>query len=441
MKAALPPLGLLALLLLFPPPLVAETPVDVAKGKLASAEAERKTIEKEMQDTYLAIEADFDLVHSETWKTLRGAFVRAIGAADAKRRAADGSSWSEDLADAFRKVGGITTIVADRLSAAAAAELEGAGPEAADAGGVLAAALKRVFPKEPFSDTWDQQFQDLPVVERWREANDAVARAQEELKAAAAAAAAAAPATPEDGADTPPGMVLVPKGRFVYGPATGLVFDLEKGATEKESRERVSAFYIDVYEVTNSQYLAFLEKRGGKKLPEGYLPTGFEVSKEGTVSMPEGVANRPVRGVSFAAAEEYAESVGKRLPTEEEWEKAARGEDGLLYPWGPEWDPEATNWSGRGLDRPTDVGASPKDRSPYGVMDMAGNVSELTSTFSDRRPRRGKLGPADTITYRGGNYSRDASSCVNTWRWTILATGDGNEEVGFRCVMSERDWK
>jgi len=164
----------------------------------------------------------------------------------------------------------------------------------------------------------------------------------------------------------PRGMVCIPAGKYVYGSDDG-------DADEAPRRELVMArsFYIDVHEVTNEQYATFCRER--RYSPPSLWPEGRP---------PAGREREPVTGVTWGDAAAYAAWAGKRLPTEAEWERAARGTDGRLYPWGNEWKP------GKGVFRfaPAPVGAA-GDRSPDGCADMAGNVAEWTADRAEAERR------------------------------------------------------
>lgn len=179
-------------------------------------------------------------------------------------------------------------------------------------------------------------------------------------------------------------MIYIPAGEFVMGTteeeAQRLAeqYDVHPTLFLTETPQRtvhVEAFLIDRFPVTNAQYKKFIDATGHRP-PPGW--NGDEY--------PEGKADHPVAGVGWHAADAYARWAGLRLPTEAEWEKAARGTDGRTYPWGNQWRDDATrlddpNWpQTRALTTP--VGAFPAGASPYGVMDMAGNVAEWTSTPS-----------------------------------------------------------
>ncbi len=169
--------------------------------------------------------------------------------------------------------------------------------------------------------------------------------------------------------DTPSDMVKVPKGPFLYG--------------VKRVREVIDHdYWIDKYPVTNEKFRAFI-------LTDGYgnqaywSVDGWKWKTKNKVNIPEywndtkwNKADCPVVGVSYYEAEAYAKWAGKRLPTEREWEKAARGTDGREYPWGDEFDKEKCNSAEAGFGHTTPVTQYPKGVSSYGCYDMAGNVCE-----------------------------------------------------------------
>ena len=170
--------------------------------------------------------------------------------------------------------------------------------------------------------------------------------------------------------DAPNGMVLIPAGEFEMGSA--------KGAANERPVHTVylDAFYMDTHEVTNAQYKAFIDENPEwqkENIPPAFHDGVYLRLWDGN-TYPEGKANHPVIYVSWYAAMAYAEWAGKRLPTEAEWEKAARGGlTGKLYPWGDTYDPTLANY-GRYHNQPIAVGQYPPNG--YGLYDMAGNVSE-----------------------------------------------------------------
>jgi len=154
-------------------------------------------------------------------------------------------------------------------------------------------------------------------------------------------------------------MVLIPAGKFIMGSMPG------EGDEDEIPQHEVylDDFYIDFHEVTNAQYKMFIEATGHPEPPFWH---------DERFNKPD----QPVVGVSWFDAHEYAKWVGRRLPTEAEWEKAARGTDRRIYPWGNEWTAE-----GKVVSAPRSINSNKLDVSPYGVVDMAGNVSEWVADF------------------------------------------------------------
>ena len=168
------------------------------------------------------------------------------------------------------------------------------------------------------------------------------------------------------------GMVYVPSGEFIMG---STYEDVRSSADVDEYPQRtvyVEGFYIDVAEVTNIQYKLFLDSTGGDS-PKGWIETRY----------PKGRDGYPVVGVTWHDAAAYARFAAKRLPTEEEWEKAARGTDGRKYPWGESYDKKNANRGNR-LMR---VRRFPGGISPYGLFDMAGNAAEWVDGWYAQYPR------------------------------------------------------
>ncbi len=206
--------------------------------------------------------------------------------------------------------------------------------------------------------------------------------------------------TGQDGAP----MRLVPAGGFLYG--------------DQEQWMSLPAFYMDRFEVTTKRYAAFLEATG-RAAPKDVWNDIVWIGSD---------VDRPMSQVMWQDADAYCRHYGKRLPTEQEWEKAARGTDGRKYPWGNEAiDRSRANYarSWRGYSTYDVVESNEAGKSPYGLYNMAGNVDEWTS--SDFRDSSMKV-------YRGGNiYSFDPKSSflVASTRWGDSAR-DGRH--GFRCA-------
>jgi formylglycine-generating enzyme required for sulfatase activity len=210
--------------------------------------------------------------------------------------------------------------------------------------------------------------------------------------------------------DVPPGMVLVPAGEFIMG--------FDKGAPDEQPRRKVmvEAFYIDKYEVTNQEFKAIFKE---------YT---FESGKE----------NCPAVGVSWEEADAYARAVGKRLPTEEEWEKAARGTDGREYPWGNNFDPSLCNSAEKPTLGTEDVGKYRGGASPYGCMDMAGNVYEWTSSWYNAYPGNTSIekdyGQIFKVL-RGGSYTSNKYDLRCASR-DYDRMKSSKTDYGFRCARS-----
>ncbi len=161
-------------------------------------------------------------------------------------------------------------------------------------------------------------------------------------------------------------MVFVPAGEFIMGSSTA---DLYHAAEVDEWPQRhvwVDDYYIDVHEVTNAQYKVFIDSMHVEPPPR-WVDGNYGIGEDGL----------PVASVTWYDAVAYAKFVGKRLPTEAEWEKAARGTDGRRYPWGDDFDPHRCNNG----DRPLPIQSFPGETSPYGCYDMAGNVAEWVADW------------------------------------------------------------
>jgi iron(II)-dependent oxidoreductase len=157
-------------------------------------------------------------------------------------------------------------------------------------------------------------------------------------------------------------MVLIPAGEFIFGSN-----DKETTAYP-EQKINLPAFWIDKYEVTNTDFLDYCIKANYNSEGNFRLFIGKDSAKN------------PVVNITWNDAEAYCKGNGKRLLTEQEWEKAGRGTDGRRYPWGEKWDPRLSNTFEASLRGPTEV-ARYEDVSPYGVRDMLGNAQEWTSTW------------------------------------------------------------
>jgi len=201
-----------------------------------------------------------------------------------------------------------------------------------------------------------------------------------------------------------------------------------------EQRMQVKSFWIDKYPVTNAEFKKFLDS--SHYHPQDDL-NFLRDWKDG--SFPAGWEDRPVTWVSLEDARAYAAWAGKRLPHEWEWQYAAQGSDGRTYPWGNDWNASAVPVpdKNRTMRGPDAVDAHPQGKSPFGVMDLVGNVWQWTDEFTDDHTRSGIL--------RGGEYYQPQGSIwyfPRTYKLNehgkLLLTApslDRSGGLGFRCVQ------
>ncbi len=211
------------------------------------------------------------------------------------------------------------------------------------------------------------------------------------------------------------GMVRFPGGTFLMGSSSRI----QDPDSKPQHSVVVKPFFLDTYEVTCLAYKKCVDE-GKCSVPKGWTNGDY----------PAGAANHPVTGVSWEQANTYAHWSGKRLPSEEEWEFAASGTKGLLYPWGNQWKAGCANADNvaQGL---TDVGNSKCD-SPYDVADLIGNAWEWTSSNWAPYPN-GHItdsGTGNEKVIRGGSW-QSPKSVTSTFRLGLAEPGD---QTGFRCA-------
>jgi formylglycine-generating enzyme required for sulfatase activity len=215
-----------------------------------------------------------------------------------------------------------------------------------------------------------------------------------------------------DASGQKPNRVLVPSGPFSRGST--------KGADDERpvAMRTLPAFRIDRTEVTRGMYARCVSARR-------CAPLSVDVTTD---------VDLPVTQVSWSEARAYCAFAGGRLPSEDEWEKAARGNDGREFPWGNELDCAHANWgnfenegpcAGKNPGKPVAVGSYPQGQSPFGVLDLAGNVWEWTADKYDRDPARRVVRGGSCCSY----FVEPRAANRNAW--------DPNHrdgDLGFRCV-------
>ncbi len=262
---------------------------------------------------------------------------------------------------------------------------------------------------------------------------------------------------PKDGAE----MVWVPAGEFTMGSTdkqtaaeskrwlkpSPQIIKVEYDAEKPQHKVFMDGYWMYKYEVTVAQYRKFCAATK-REMPD---PPSWGWEEK-----------HPMVNVDWQDAAEYAKWAGVVLPTEAQWEKAARGTDGRIYPWGNDWDASKCASSDRtSLRRTQSVGSYPTGASPYGCMDMAGNVEEWCADWYDpnyyaNAPTKNPTGPSGAVkfealsrsykgarVFRGGSWlvhSNDSCRCASRYsRYTprrLDAPTAGNYLIGFRCAKT-----
>lgn len=266
-------------------------------------------------------------------------------------------------------------------------------------------------------------------------------------------------------------MINIPAGAFLQGSTADQIAAFEHLCVESDAgcqthmftdelpqrTVALSAFWIDQYEVTNQQFQAFVNDTEHETTAEQQQSSMVwndiqrrleEISgadwrhPEGPDSGIAGRRDHPVVHVSWDDAKTYCEWANKRLPTEAEWEKAARGSDGYLFPWGNTWSYDRANMAVTSAVGTRPVGSYPQGASPYGVEDMLGNVFEWVADWYDpdfyktaspaSNPQQTK-GPGQARVYRGGGWATRGGYLHTAWR-RYAPPDTTNNLTGFRCA-------
>ncbi len=234
-----------------------------------------------------------------------------------------------------------------------------------------------------------------------------------------------------------PSMVLIPAGEFRMG------FSQKKFAHDLKYFEHVvylGSYLIDKYEVTVANYLECIAKNECRQLKS---PWPILSDEEYIKALNN---SEPITLTNWHDASNYCIRMGKRLPTEAEWEKAARGPKYFINPWGNK--PVKQGAASVGLGGPTKVGSFPNDMSPYGVFDMGGNVSEwvadwYSKTYFQRSPKNNPKGPdhSKIKTIRGGHWRLAIGSDIQKTNYlSVVRSGNIPDWIsgtlGFRCAKT-----
>jgi formylglycine-generating enzyme required for sulfatase activity len=247
-------------------------------------------------------------------------------------------------------------------------------------------------------------------------------------------------------ATTPVGMVRIPGGSFEFR-VSGIEIEGQNDAgvdvqyhwEDSPRRHHLKTiemrpFYIDKFPVTNAEFKKFVDATHYHPQDNHNFLRGW---KNG--SHPEGWGNKPVTWVALEDARAYAAWAGKRLPHEYEWQYAAQGTDGRLYPWGNEWNAAAVPpvETRRVMRAPTDVDAYPQGASPFGVMDLVGNVWQWTDEFTDLHTRAAILRGGSYYQPQGSHWYFPQAYKVNEHgKYLLIAPStDRSATVGFRCAV------
>jgi iron(II)-dependent oxidoreductase len=242
------------------------------------------------------------------------------------------------------------------------------------------------------------------------------------------------------GARDPTEMIRIPSGAFVMGS--------NDGPADERPRHQgfLEEFSIDRTPVTNAQLAVFLNSAGAKGPNR---ESWYDIDdgdarihqREGRFIADAGYENHPAVEASWFGAVAYCAWAGKRLPTEAEWEKAARGSDGRKYPWGNEAPDRSRAQFGAPYNQTVPVGSFPGGASPYGVLDMAGNVWEWVSSAYLAYPHNPTDGREDLTRpqvrgTRGGGHDSSAAELTTSHRGRHVSRNfrSGHHNIGFRCA-------
>lgn len=444
-------LALLALAALAPYSAAQDEAIAAREADVRAREAEVRRARSELSRLYEALETAFARIRegapAETAKELAAVLDEALtaarragaGDANAKRAAPKiRRAFTAAAADGFRRArDGVVTalepVVMESLKPwlePDAARLLEATPDAlVDASlGALARS------GQPFVALWNAELSGrLAAAETWRKAVAALRTASFELE------------VQKDPlrrfqAGAPPGMARIPGGSYAVGSRERAE---KHGFHRKRTRATVRTFFLDLHEVTHGRYWKdFHAKLTTDEERERHLPVDdnkkpiwLRNPETGLFEPAEDQMSLPVTGVNLVSAMAYAAAVGKRIPTEDEWEAAATGPKDFDYPWGMRWEPGRCNDVRAGIGGSMPVDAMPEGRSAFGIFHLAGNVSEWTVTYEGGQTVVGDVATTESVVVHGGAFGDDTDAVSCRWRWHYNGVYQRSRNLGFRCAQ------
>jgi formylglycine-generating enzyme required for sulfatase activity len=227
------------------------------------------------------------------------------------------------------------------------------------------------------------------------------------------------------GAKTRPGMVYVAGGSYQVGPDVGF--------PRKKKRVTVRPFLIDRCEVSNADYVTFLEALPPEQRT-AHTPRHWKTGPDGKAAPPADKLDHPIVGVTWRDADAYAKFANKRLPTEDEWEIAARGKEAWAYPWGDVYVAGRCNDEKLNLGTTVAVTRFEESASPFKALNMAGNVAEWTCSLEEGETFTDLPSNIAAVVVRGGYYGSPPEYVGGLIRWVAPGGSSREDYLGFRCV-------